>query len=278
MPRLFPLACARAMATTWSGGPLTILPPISAARPATSRRWRGRIGPARATAPRKASAQRARRMLGPGPGSPRCAGPGVGTSVLGKRRARSSVSARARAGSTLVVASTGKRSAGPAGQRGGVAGESTPARALARGAPAEARFFRAATRAAGRRATGTVTAAASATPSSGAPARWLTARGRRASGVAAAPRPRASGAPASPRRRVKWEARTRAARFKRPHEISPKKSLPLCGAYLFVGYCGSFLKMNYLPNLWCGGGAARTYCGLYLSGRLPPQNLGKYVP
>ena len=130
----------------------------------------------------------------------RCAGPGVGTSVLGQRRARSSVSSRARVAprwsqhaprlwkAPLVAASTKKRSAGPAGQRGGVAGESTPARALARGAPAEARFVRAATRAAGRRATGTVTAAASATPSSGAPARWLTARGRRASGVAAAPR------------------------------------------------------------------------------------------
>ena len=47
-------------------------------------------------------------------------------------------------------------------------------------------------------------ATASATHSSGAPVRWLMARGRRASGVAAAPRSRAAGAP--------WEARARAAR------------------------------------------------------------------
>ena len=44
-----------------------------------------------------------------------------------------------------------------------------------------------------------------------APVRWLMARGRRASGVAAAPRSRAAGAPATRRRRP-WEARARAAR------------------------------------------------------------------
>ena len=38
--------------------------------------------------------------------------------------------------------------------------------------------------------------------SSGAPVRWLMARGRRASGVAAAPRSRAAGAPATRRRRA----------------------------------------------------------------------------
>ena len=51
--------------------------------------------------------------------------------------------------------------------------------------------------------------------SSGAPVRWLMARGRRASSVAAAPRSRAAGAPAT-RRRIAagapWEARARAAR------------------------------------------------------------------
>ena len=44
--------------------------------------------------------------------------------------------------------------------------------------------------------------------SSGAPVRWLMARGRRASGVAAAPRSHAAGAPAG----APWEARARAAR------------------------------------------------------------------
>ena len=50
--------------------------------------------------------------------------------------------------------------------------------------------------------------------SSGAPVRWLTARGRRASGVAAAPRSRAAGAPATrrPAAGAPWEARARAAR------------------------------------------------------------------
>ena len=44
--------------------------------------------------------------------------------------------------------------------------------------------------------------------SSGAAARWLMARGRRASGVAVAPRSHAAGAPAG----APWEARARAAR------------------------------------------------------------------
>ena len=44
--------------------------------------------------------------------------------------------------------------------------------------------------------------------SSGAPVRWLMARGRRASGVAVAPRSHAAGAPAG----APWEARARAAR------------------------------------------------------------------
>ena len=48
--------------------------------------------------------------------------------------------------------------------------------------------------------------------SSGAPVRWLMAQGRRASGVAAAPRSRAAGTPAARRRRAAWEARARAAR------------------------------------------------------------------
>ena len=48
--------------------------------------------------------------------------------------------------------------------------------------------------------------------SSGAPVRWLMARGRRASGVAAAPRSRAAGAPATPAAGAPWEARARAAR------------------------------------------------------------------
>ena len=43
--------------------------------------------------------------------------------------------------------------------------------------------------------------------SSGAPAQWLTARGRRASGVAAAPRSRAAGAPAARGRRALGGAR-----------------------------------------------------------------------
>ena len=43
--------------------------------------------------------------------------------------------------------------------------------------------------------------------SGGVPAQWLTARGRRASGVAAAPRSRAAGAPAARRRRALGGAR-----------------------------------------------------------------------
>ena len=55
--------------------------------------------------------------------------------------------------------------------------------------------------------------------SSGAPVRWLMARGRRASGVAAAPRSRAAGAPATRRRRAVGGAcacRARSNGWRRP--------------------------------------------------------------
>ena len=82
--------------------------------------------------------------------------------------------------------------------------------------------------------------------SSGAPARWPTARGRRASGVAAAPRAsrlrRAAGAPPA-----RSEARARGARFKRPRED-----------LVVVWWVVRALRRNYL--------------------RLAPQNLGEYLP
>jgi len=57
---------------------------------------------------------------------------------------------------------------------------------------------------------------AATSASSGAPARWPMARGRRASGVAAAPRSHAAGAPAARRRRARGR-RVRVPRaFKRP--------------------------------------------------------------
>ena len=61
-------------------------------------------------------------------------------------------------------------------------------------------------------------ATASATArSSGAPVRWLMARGRRASGVAAAPRSRAAGAPATRAAGAPCGRRVRVPRaFKRP--------------------------------------------------------------
>ena len=51
--------------------------------------------------------------------------------------------------------------------------------------------------------------------SSGAAVRWLMARGRRASGVAVAPRSHAAGAPAG----APWEARARAARVQTAGEV-----------------------------------------------------------
>jgi len=134
---------------------------------------------------------------------------------------------------------------GPAGrQHEGVAGESTPARALVRSASLTARFARAATRAAGRRATRILTCR-----------RLRHARAERRHGVprheggaraASPPRlgPRASGAPPARRRRALGGARARRA-------IQTAAPRP-CGG----GWVVRALRRNYL--------------------RLAPQNLGEY--
>ena len=72
--------------------------------------------------------------------------------------------------------------------------------------------------------------------SSGAAVRWLMARGRRASGVAVAPRSHAAGAPAG----APWEARARAARVQTAGE-----DLVVGG-----GWCGAQLRITagWLPR------------------------------
>ena len=81
--------------------------------------------------------------------------------------------------------------------------------------------------------------------SSGAPVRWLMARGRRASGVAAAPRSRAAGAPATRRRRA------------------------------VGGACACRARSNGREDLVVGGGGGRTPTPNYLRQASPDR--GKYT-
>ena len=80
----------------------------------------------------------------------------------------------------------------------------------------------------------------------GGPAQWLTARGRRASGVAAAPRSRAAGAPAARRRRALGGARA----------------------------CRAFERLG---GPWSGPPFRGRRRRLFSRARLPSSELGKYI-
>ena len=89
--------------------------------------------------------------------------------------------------------------------------------------------------------------------SSGAPVRWLMARGRRASGVAAAPRSRAAGAPATRRRRAVGGAcacRARSNGRRRPCVVvvvrHTNSELPLRQASPDRGKYGFFFSLSSL--------------------------------